>query len=57
MRDESKRAFQLYVRRADELEQGGFVKYVKEKRPLGINITSQEDGTVIPIESDHFCSS
>jgi len=46
MRDESKRAFQLYVRRADELEQGGFVKYVKEKRPLGINITSQEDGTV-----------
>jgi hypothetical protein len=45
MRDETKRAFQLYVQRADELEQGGFVKYVKEKRPIGINITSQEDGT------------
>ncbi len=47
MRDETRRALQLYIQRADELEQGGFVKYVREKRPIGINITGQEDGTSV----------
>ncbi len=45
MRNETKRALQLYLQRADELEQGGFVKYIREKHPIGINITNQEDGT------------
>ncbi|HAV76374.1 MAG TPA: hypothetical protein DCX53_03370 [Anaerolineae bacterium] len=45
MRDETKQVLQLYVERADELEQGGFINYVREKRPIGINITGQEDGS------------
>jgi hypothetical protein len=42
---ETKRALQLYIQRADELKQGGFINYDREKRPIGINITNQEDGT------------
>jgi hypothetical protein len=44
MNGKTRRALELFVERADELEKGGFIKYLGENRPITLTVTSQDDG-------------
>ena len=45
MNDKTRRDLELFVQRADDLKAGGFVKYLDQKRPIALAVTSRDDDT------------